>query len=38
LLSVNIPTFGPDGSYGQPDHIAISSFTSAAVVCAADAT
>jgi LmbE family N-acetylglucosaminyl deacetylase len=31
-------TFGPDGSYGHPDHIAISQFTSAAAVCAADAT
>ena len=31
-------TFGPEGSYGHPDHIAISQFTSAAVVCAADAT
>jgi LmbE family N-acetylglucosaminyl deacetylase len=30
-------TFGPEGSYGHPDHIAISQFTSAAVVCAADA-
>ena len=25
-------TFGPDGSYGHPDHIAISQFTSAAAV------
>jgi LmbE family N-acetylglucosaminyl deacetylase len=33
-----VVTFGPDGSYGHPDHIAISQFTSAAVVCAADAT
>ncbi len=32
-----IVTFGPDGGYGHPDHIAISQFTSAAVVCAADA-
>lgn len=30
-------TFGPDGVYGHPDHIAISQFTTAAVVCAADA-
>jgi LmbE family N-acetylglucosaminyl deacetylase len=30
-------TFGPDGAYGHPDHIAISQFTTAAVVCAADA-
>jgi LmbE family N-acetylglucosaminyl deacetylase len=29
-------TFGPDGSYGHPDHIAISQFTTAATVCAAD--
>jgi LmbE family N-acetylglucosaminyl deacetylase len=29
-------TFPPDGSYGHPDHIAISQLTSAAVVCAAD--
>jgi len=27
----------PDGFYGHPDHIAISQFTQAAVVCAADA-
>ena len=32
-----IVTFGPDGAYGHPDHIAISQFTSAAIVCAADA-
>ena len=31
-----VVTFGPDGSYGHPDHIAISQFTTAAVVCAAD--
>jgi LmbE family N-acetylglucosaminyl deacetylase len=31
-------TFPPDGSYGHPDHIAISQFTQAAIVCAADAT
>lgn len=30
-------TFGPDGSYGHPDHIAISQYTTAAIVCAADA-
>jgi LmbE family N-acetylglucosaminyl deacetylase len=30
-------TFGPDGAYGHPDHIAISQFTTAAVVAAADA-
>jgi len=32
-----IVTFGADGAYGHPDHIAISQFTTAAVVCAADA-
>jgi LmbE family N-acetylglucosaminyl deacetylase len=31
-----IVTFGPDGAYGHPDHIALSQFTSAAIVCAAD--
>ncbi|HSH83279.1 MAG TPA: PIG-L family deacetylase, partial [Herpetosiphonaceae bacterium] len=31
-----VVTFGPDGSYGHPDHIAISQLTTAAVVCAAD--
>jgi LmbE family N-acetylglucosaminyl deacetylase len=30
-------TFGPEGAYGHPDHIAISQFTTAAMVCAADA-
>jgi LmbE family N-acetylglucosaminyl deacetylase len=29
-------TFGPDGAYGHPDHIAISQLTSAAIACAAD--
>jgi LmbE family N-acetylglucosaminyl deacetylase len=29
-------TFGPDGAYGHPDHIALSQFTNAALVCAAD--
>jgi LmbE family N-acetylglucosaminyl deacetylase len=29
-------TFAPDGGYGHPDHIAISQFTTAAVVSAAD--
>ncbi len=29
-------TFGPDGAYGHPDHIAISQFTTAAVVAAVD--
>jgi LmbE family N-acetylglucosaminyl deacetylase len=31
-----VVTFGPDGAYGHPDHIAISQFTSAAAICAAD--
>ncbi len=31
-----VVTFGPDGAYGHPDHIAISQFTAAALVCAAD--
>jgi LmbE family N-acetylglucosaminyl deacetylase len=31
-------TFGPDGAYGHPDHIAVSQFTTAAVVAAADAS
>jgi LmbE family N-acetylglucosaminyl deacetylase len=31
-----IVTFGPDGAYGHPDHVAISQFTTAAVVAAAD--
>jgi len=30
-----VVTFGPDGAYGHPDHIAISQFTSAAIVAAA---
>src|SRR5581483_8023969 len=30
-------TFGPDGAYGHPDHIAISQMTTAAIVGAADA-
>lgn len=29
-------TFAPEGAYGHPDHIAISQFTTAALVCAAD--
>src|SRR3954451_20350911 len=29
-------TFGPDGAYGHPDHIAISQLTAGAIVCAAD--
>ena len=31
-----ILTFAPDGGYGHPDHIAISQFAGAAIVCAAD--
>lgn len=31
-----VVTFGPDGAYGHPDHIAISQFTTAAVMAAAD--
>jgi LmbE family N-acetylglucosaminyl deacetylase len=31
-----VVTFGPDGAYGHPDHIAISQATTAATVCAAD--
>lgn len=31
-----IVTFGPEGAYGHPDHIAISQFTTAAMACAAD--
>ena len=33
-----IVTFPHDGNYGHPDHIAISQFTNAAVVCAADSS
>lgn len=33
-----VVTFPPDGGYGHPDHIAISQFASAAIVCAADAS
>jgi len=29
-------TFGPDGAYGHPDHIAISQFTTAAIITAAE--
>jgi LmbE family N-acetylglucosaminyl deacetylase len=29
-------TFGPDGAYGHPDHVAISQFTTTAIVAAAD--
>ena len=31
-------TFGPEGAYGHPDHMAISQFTTAALVAAADPT
>ena len=31
-----VVTFGPDGIYGHPDHIALSQFAQAALVCAAD--
>jgi LmbE family N-acetylglucosaminyl deacetylase len=31
-----VASFGPDGAYGHPDHIAISQFTTTAIVCAAD--
>ena len=31
-----VVTFGPDGAYGHPDHIAISQFATAAVVAAAN--
>jgi LmbE family N-acetylglucosaminyl deacetylase len=33
-----VVTFGPEGAYGHPDHIAICQFTTAAVVCAADSS
>src|SRR5512141_1782535 len=33
-----VVTFAPDGAYGHPDHIALSQFTNAALVCAADAS
>jgi LmbE family N-acetylglucosaminyl deacetylase len=33
-----VVTFGPDGAYGHPDHIAISQYTTAAMVAAADST
>jgi LmbE family N-acetylglucosaminyl deacetylase len=32
-----IVTFGPEGGYGHPDHIAVSQFAASAAVCAADA-
>jgi LmbE family N-acetylglucosaminyl deacetylase len=31
-----VVTFGPDGAYGHPDHIALSQFTNGALNCAAD--
>ena len=31
-----VVTFGPEGAYGHPDHIAICQFTLAALVAAAD--
>jgi LmbE family N-acetylglucosaminyl deacetylase len=31
-----VVTFGPDGAYGHPDHIAISQFTTAAIMAAAN--
>ena len=31
-----VVTFGPDGAYGHPDHIAISQFATAATIAAAD--
>ena len=33
-----VVTFPPDGNYGHPDHIAVGQFTSAALICAADAS
>lgn len=33
-----VVTFPHDGNYGHPDHIAISQFTNAAIVCAADSS
>lgn len=33
-----VVTFPADGNYGHPDHIAISQFTGAALVCAADSS
>src|SRR5262249_3905061 len=33
-----VVTFGPDGAYGHPDHVAISQFTTGAIVHAADAS
>jgi len=33
-----VATFGPDGAYGHPDHIAISQYAGAAIVLAADSS
>jgi LmbE family N-acetylglucosaminyl deacetylase len=33
-----VVTFGPDGAYGHPDHVAICQFTTAAVAVSADPT
>ena len=33
-----VVTFGPEGAYGHPDHIAISQLTTAASMCAGDAS
>lgn len=33
-----VVSFGPDGAYGHPDHIAICQLTTAAIMCAADPT
>jgi LmbE family N-acetylglucosaminyl deacetylase len=33
-----VVTFGPDGAYGHPDHIAVSQLTTSAIVAAADAS
>jgi LmbE family N-acetylglucosaminyl deacetylase len=33
-----VVTFGHDGIYGHPDHIAIGQFTNAAIACAADSS
>lgn len=32
-----VVTFGPEGLYGHPDHIAISQFATSAIICAASA-
>jgi LmbE family N-acetylglucosaminyl deacetylase len=33
-----VVTFGPEGAYGHPDHVAISQLTTTAIACAADPT